>query len=232
MGLMKLFHVLTKYTGDIALPDELLGKLPEKILLAGTIQFRDQMQGVVQQLKDARKEVILFRGVHDEKEGQMLGCDIFTVGQKVDVFLYVGDGLFHPTAWLYDNVQKVYYYNPFANEITELTQKDLEKVRKKRTISLTKFYASDHIGILVSTKPGQNNMKGAMELKKRLAEKGKKGYVFVSETLDMNNLENFPFVECWVNTACPRIIEDTPKAMINLWDLKDDIMKGFGVKVV
>ena len=229
---MKLFHVLTKYDGEITLPEELIKQLPSKIMLMGTVQFSKQMPLIKKQLEGAGKIVDFFRGVHDVGSGQILGCDIFTVGKNPDAFLYVGDGLFHPTALLYGNKQIVFYYNPFTNEIVQLSQDDLSKVINRKKGSLAKFYASDVISVLVTTKPGQNNFPGALELKKRLEADGKQVYIFLEETLNMLQLDNFPFIQCWVNTACPRIIEDTTKSMVNLWDLRETVMKGFAVKVV
>ena len=227
---MKLFHVLTKYDGDIKIPKQVLEQLPETLIVMGTIQLKDQIPSIKKQLEAAGKKVDLFRGVHDAGSGQILGCDIFTGGKKTQAYFYVGDGLFHPTALLYGNTEPVYYFNPFNGELVKLTQKDLEKVNKRRKASLMHFYAADSVGVLVSTKPGQNNLNGALELKKRLADK--KAFIFLDNTLSISQLENFPFIDCWVNTACPRMIEDTSKPMINLWDLRDTVMKGFGVKVV
>jgi len=55
-------------------------------------------------------------------------------------------------------------------------------------------------------------------LKKKYEDK--KFYTFIAETIDLNQLENFPFIECWVNTACPRIAEDK-KGMININEIKN-----------
>ena len=229
---MKLFHIATTYEGDIILPQQLIEQLPKTLMLMGTVHFTKQLPAIRQQLEQAGKKVILFQGVHDEHAGQMLGCDIFPEKRAKEAYLYVGDGLFHPTALLYDNDQPVYYYNPFSEETVKLTQKDLRDVPNKRKASMARFYAAEKVGILVTTKPGQNNMKAGMELKKRLNDKEKEAYVFLEETLNIQQLENFPFIDCWVNTACPRIVEDTNQAMVNLWDLRDDIMKGFSIKVV
>lgn len=229
---MKLFHVETKYEGEIKLPKKLLEELPEKIMLMGTVQFREQIPGIKKQLEEAGRKVELFRGVHDKHAGQILGCDIFHSPKEFDAFLYVGDGLFHPTALLYDNQKVVFYYDPFGEKTVKLTQKDLQAANNRRKASLSKFLLAERIGVLVTTKPGQCNMSGALELKKRLEKEGKKCFVFLSETLDIRQMENFPFVQCWVNTACPRIIEDTRIPMVNLWDLRETVMKGFGVRVV
>ena len=74
-----------------------------------------------------------------------------------------------------------------------------------------RFLSADNIGILVSTKPGQNSYKKAIEIKEKLEAKGKKCFVFVFDTLDSNEMENFPFIDFWVNTACPRITDDKDK---------------------
>jgi 2-(3-amino-3-carboxypropyl)histidine synthase len=229
---MKLFHISTVYDGEIVLPEKLLKQLPKTIMLMGTTQFSQQMPYITTQLEQAGKRVLSFRGVHDDDEKQILGCDIFEGRKDVEAYLYIGDGLFHPTALLYGNKQDVYYYNPFSEQIEILTQKDLQKVLTKQRASMARFLASDKIGVLVTTKPGQNNMKAALELKKRLEAEQKQVFICIDETLNMSQLENFPFVECWVNTACPRIIQDSEHAMINLWELRDTVMKGFGVKVV
>jgi 2-(3-amino-3-carboxypropyl)histidine synthase len=229
---MKLFHISTVYDGRIILPDTLLQQLPKTIMLMGTTQFSQQMNDITTQLESAGKKIRSFRGVHDDGEKQILGCDIFPGRKDIEAYLYVGDGLFHPTALLYGNEQPVYYYNPFSEHTEVLTKKHLQKVLTKQRASMARFLSSNKIGVLVTTKPGQNNIAGALELKKRLEAEQKQVFIFIDETLNLGQLDNFPFVDCWVNTACPRIIQDSNHAMINLWDLRDTIMKGFGVKVV
>ena len=63
-------------------------------------------------------------------------------------------------------------------------------------------------GILVSTKSGQCNEKLALETKKRLEQVGKKVYLFISNNINARALDNFPFIQAWINTACPRLVDD------------------------
>ncbi len=63
---------------------------------------------------------------------------------------------------------------------------------------------------------GQSRMKDAMKLAER---KDKQYYIFAFDTLNEMDLENFPFIQAWVNTACPRIA-DNRKGMINIDDIK------------
>ena len=57
-------------------------------------------------------------------------------------------------------------------------------------------------------------------MKEHLEKQGKKAYIFIDDTLKLNDLENYPFINAWVNTACPRIGTDdimaTNKPLINL----------------
>jgi len=81
--------------------------------------------------------------------------------------------------------------------------------------------------ILVTIKPGQQYFTLAKKLKEKLEEQGKKAYVFVDNTFDLNTLENYPFIKAWVNTACPRIgtddIVNIEQPMINLKDAFDPV---------
>ncbi|MFA5084489.1 MAG: diphthamide synthesis protein, partial [Candidatus Paceibacterota bacterium] len=65
-------------------------------------------------------------------------------------------------------------------------------------------------GILVSTKPGQNKTKQALALKKKLEHEGKKAYIFSFDNFDINQLENFPEIKCWINTMCPGLSREQP----------------------
>lgn len=83
------------------------------------------------------------------------------------------------------------------------------------------FMSSKEIGVLISTKPGQYKIKKAYELEDKFPEK--KIYFLLFNTLNYSGLENFPFIECFVNTACPRISYDEAdkirKPIINIDDL-------------
>ena len=83
-----------------------------------------------------------------------------------------------------------------------------------------KFKSAKVIGVYVTTKPGQQQLKKAKELEEKYPDKN--FYYFVSDNLNIGEMENFPFVEMWINTACPRIgfddSPDMPKSLINLMD--------------
>jgi len=45
-------------------------------------------------------------------------------------------------------------------------------------------------------------------LRKKFPEK--KFYAFAFDTLNINNLEDFPFIQCWLNLACSRVADEKP----------------------
>ena len=216
-----------RYRGEIILDKTVSDKLPKKVGLTATVQFLDQIPSLKQQLEAAGKTVLLDKQ-RQRYQSQLLGCDA-TAGEKlqgdVDCFLYVGTGLFHPI-WLAVNVTKdIFLYDPFTKELEKMDRGIAKRYHMKRQAHIKKFYASKNIGVLVSMKSGQGNFEKAMKLKKELEQQGKNIYLFVFETLDFSQPENFPFIECWVNTACPRIFDDYEKfskPLINMDDISDE----------
>jgi 2-(3-amino-3-carboxypropyl)histidine synthase len=155
------------------------------------------------------KKILENNGIKAEIAGQILGCNANAakkIKDKVDAFLYVGSGRFHPIEVQLETGKKVVMANPFTNEAKILEKEEVEKVERQQRGALLKFLSSKEIGIIVSTKPGQEKLKKAFELKKKL--KDKNCYVFLADTIDANEFENFPFIECWVNTACPRFADE------------------------
>jgi len=203
---MKILHIHAKAVIDIRLPDKELKKLPKKIGLVTTIQHLDKISDIQKQLPDA----VL--------GGQILGCDTKSaekISSKVDAFLFIGSGVFHPLAVALKTKKPVFCWNPFVKELRTVDKKEIEAYEKKKKVSLTKFLSSDRVGILVCVKPGQYHLDKALKLK----EKGDKDYyLFQFDTLNIAELENFNFIQCWVNTACPRIADEKAN-IINIDDI-------------
>jgi 2-(3-amino-3-carboxypropyl)histidine synthase len=218
---MKTFFVEARYQGKIELPAEIIGLLPKKIALFTTVQFLDSIASIKKQLEAKGKKVLLLKTEHTKYPGQLLGCSIKKFNEGFNAFLYIGDGMFHPQALMLKNKKPVFIFNPFSKKHSKLDEKDVEMMKSKNEGAKLKFMNSKEIGVLISTKPGQNNIKKAYELEKRFPEKN--FYFLLFDTIDFGELENFPFIECFVNTACPRISYDEAekirKAVININDL-------------
>lgn len=217
---MKSLFLETHYTGELELSKKIMAELPQKLVLALPVQFLSFLDKIKEQLEKAGKEVQLFKGPHDKYPGQILGCDVFkfSPANKYDAFLYVGDGNFHPIALLYENKKPVFCYNSFTSQLRTLTPDYLERAQKKKQALLAKFLQEQNIGILVTTKIGQYSGRKTEELREKLEKAGKSVFVFIADEINSSQLGNFNFIDVWINTACPRIVEDFN--CLNLQDLR------------
>lgn len=215
--MQKLF-IETKYQGEIELPKDLLKELPEKLILACSIQFIDHLPNIKKELEAYKKKVYLFTSPHSHNLGQLLGCDQLRAQETIDCFLYIGDGEFHPRALLI-NEKPIFCYNPLSEEVKKLGRKDREELKLRKKVSLMKFYNAQKVGIIISTKEKQKELQGKVNsLKEKLEKEGKETYLFLCDEIKEYELTNFNFIDCWINTACPRISDDI-KNLVNLRDL-------------
>lgn len=225
---MKVVHIEARLKDVVRLPDSFIAMLPNKVAFFTTIQFMNSADSMIKQITDSGRNAYLFKTGHTRHKGQILGCNVqnydeYSEGKEFDAFVYVGDGLFHPKALLWKNEDKtVYSFNPFNNEQRVVEKKEMELIKKKHNASFSKFLMSTRIGVIITTKPGQMMLKRALELRKEYPDK--EFFFMMDNTINFGGLEDFPFVECWVNTACPRIGFDDSikisKPIVNLEEIK------------
>jgi 2-(3-amino-3-carboxypropyl)histidine synthase len=219
---MKLTFVDVKYKEMITLPEEFLSQLPKKVMLFLNIQLHHQYEPIKKQLEAKGIEVVTSRPKHSWHDGQLLGCGIekWELGQEA--FVYVGDGFFHPSALLFNNTESVYQYDPKTEKIKILTKDDLQQVLRAKKGGLATFYTSKNIGVIITTKYGQQRMQPAFKLEEKFPDKT--FYYLLGDTIDFSKLEDFPFIQCYINTACPRISDDhskMPRPCINIEDIAE-----------
>ena len=198
-----------------------IDKLPKSIGLITTIQY----------LEEAKKVNVILneKGIKSVLLGQVLGCNIENTlkDDKFEAFFYLGSGMFHPVGLGHENPKEIYTYNPETDIFAVMNREDVVKYEKKMRGLQAKFLMSDSIGVVVSVKEGQMNVHSALHLEEKFPDKD--FYIFACNTLDYNELENYPFIEMWVNTMCPRIGTDdhfkVRKGMVNVKDLAEFIPK-------
>ena len=221
---MKTLFLESKYNGKIDFNNIEINKLPSRIGLITTVQFVDYLDSIKKYLNNKNKKIIIGKGKQKYK-GQILGCDTSSaenIKNKVDAFLYIGTGHFHPLIVGVKTGKDVFMFNPLNNEFKKLENNEIEDYKKRKKGALLKFLNANNFGILVSTKPGQyygiERLNHLIKNQLNKKYKDKKFYIFMAETVDYRQLENFPFIEAWVNTACPRIEEDIK--IINIEEIK------------
>jgi 2-(3-amino-3-carboxypropyl)histidine synthase len=189
-------------------------KLPKKICLVSTIQFVNVLPELKKHLESLDKKVFI------KNNGQILGCNsdnALAFEDDADCFLYLGSGKFHPLnlALRLKSHKPIFLLNPLTEEFIELKKDEIENGLKRKKGQQIKFFSASSYGILVSTKPGQNKLKQALELKEKLENKSKKAYLFMFNDLDLNQLENFPKIGCWINSLCPGLSLEQPFVLID-----------------
>jgi len=145
-------------------------------------------------------------GARAEYPGQILGCDwgsSDSVADEVDGFIYIGTGEFHPMGVALSTGSPVIAVNPVANNF-ERFDLDMDDFFQKRWALISSVQDAESIGVLVSTKEGQNRKGLAEELKVELEDEGYDAYILVFDDIIPSSLEDFQ-LDAFVNTACPRI---------------------------
>ena len=123
---------------------------------------------------------------------------------------FLGGGRFHaiglalttqkPTIIADPYEQLVYSINDFTRRIT-----------MQRWANISEAKTAKHFGILLSLKPGQMKFKDAKNIKEKLQKKGFSTTLFALREISPRTLMQFPTIDAFVNTACPRLaLDDAP----------------------
>lgn len=183
--------------------------IPNNVYLIYAIQYKNLADIIEKQLKSLGKKV--------SGKQQVLGCSRLTTKNPI---LYLGEGKFHPLNIAFFSNKEIMTFDSF--NFSKITFQDLETMKKRQKAKISKFLLEKNIGILISTKSGQTKKKFELLKIKSYLEKTfpeKNFYYFISETFNIQELENFP-LNIFINTACPGIELDSSK-IINYENLKN-----------
>lgn len=217
--------------------DEIVKKVKEKkIGLVTTVQHIKgldfakeylQKNGFEVFIGQPAKNMVPKQGIYAFHSGQLLGCDAtaaLDVEEDVGCFVYLGTGEFHPLHLAYDTDKPIWLANPLTKTVELLPEERKRRYFAKQAIRKNNGKHSKCYGFLVSTKPGQYYLNMAKRMLEEVRSVGKDGIILTHDTIVPNDLLNFSEVDCYVNTACPRIVEDQqnyPKTLINGTELRE-----------
>lgn len=187
--------------------------LKGSVSLAASVQYLDFLPEVKSYLEEKGFSVLVGRGAYHE--GQVLGCNPAGFDSSADNLILLCDGKFHAMNNAIRLDKEVFVFN--GAKVDKVTREELDTVKVKIKGKQTKFLSSDKIGLLVSTKFGQES-KAWKKVAEKMESKGKEVYVFVSDNVDLNEFENFNYVDFWVNTACYGMGLDDNR-IVNLQDI-------------
>ncbi len=196
----------------------------KNIGLGTIVQQSHQFDRIKEFFEKNGKTVHAETGYFAHEKGQVLGCDAIALSKvedKVECFVFIGNGVFHPTA--IDTKKPVFLFNIYDNSVKEMNS-EIERIRKRRKGSIARALTCRKFAILLSTKVGQFNLKQAEWAKSELEKRGLEAAILVANELEPITVKNFMTFDCLVNTACPRIVDDTEefeKPILNIGMLKE-----------
>ncbi len=185
---------------------EISKQLPKNIAVVYSIQYKELASGL---------NAVIRKNHNITKFIQVLGCSKPSFPKTTQAILLIGDGRFHALSLGFETKLPIYILD--NNKLEKITQKDVQVLENRQKTAYLKFLSANEIGILVSTKPGQENLKKSLIFKNSI--KKKKSYLFITNNIDVSEFENFG-LDSWVNTACPRI-DMNDNSVININRIKD-----------
>jgi 2-(3-amino-3-carboxypropyl)histidine synthase len=185
-----------------------------RIGLATTVQHVQTLDVVREVLVRAAKIVIIGDAGRLSYPGQVIGCDYSnakSIVKDIEAFLFVGGGRFHALGVALSTSKPTIVADPYDNRAFSVDD-EADRVLRQRWRSVKEAQKARNFGILIGLKPGQKNLEQALQIKRKLEEKGKNACMFAIREATSEALSEFPTIEAYVNTACPRLsIEDAQR---------------------
>ena len=165
----------------------------QHIHLIPTMESLLRVKGIEVQVADG--------GTRAPNRGQVLGCS-FAAARSTHApeILFVGTGVFHPIGIALSTGARVIALDPMTGIAQEVSG---DALLRRRFAVMEKARDAESIGIIVSSKSGQERM----ALAERLVALSKKAVIITMREVSPDELLNLGFA-CYVNTACPRLAYD------------------------
>ncbi len=189
---MKTLFIPAKINSEVNIRKIKSLNLPKNTAIAYSIQYKD----IAFKIKE-----ILSDRYNITETVQILGCSKPKFSKKTEAVLLISSGRFHAVSLAFESKLPIYILE--QDKLRKISDEEIYAFEKKKHASYMQFLNSEKIGILVSTKPGQENLKNALSMRNRF--KDKKSYLFISNEIDSRQFENFSDINAWINTACPRL---------------------------
>ncbi|MBT8171966.1 diphthamide biosynthesis enzyme Dph2 [Candidatus Bathyarchaeota archaeon] len=184
-----------------------------KIGLVTTVQHINQLVDAKKILENAGKTVFVGNAGKTKYAGQILGCNFSNaqlVSEKVDSFLFIGGGRFHAIGLALATEKPTIVADPYT-QIVYPIHDQVRKIIMQRWGNLSEAKLAKSFGVLISMKSGQFNLTESIEIKEKLEKHGLNVTLFALREIIPSTLMQFPTIDAFVNTGCPRIsLDDSP----------------------
>ncbi len=154
---------------------------------------------ILDHLRDIRGVKIGKGGWRIPVEGAVVGCDTTACNVDADINIFVGDGYFHPLAVWVNTRRRTFLVYPDGR----FEEVSFEGVIRKR-LAIIGSVEGRRVGIIVSSKYGQNRRELAEELYHLSKKRGYTPSLYVSDYLEPSYLMGLRD-DFFVYTGCPRV---------------------------
>ncbi len=186
--------------------------VPKRLGLVASVQHLDLVPRLLSALEQRGYSVAVAAG--DRRlayPAQALGCNYTgaeAVVDRVEAFLFLGTGRFHPVGLAYAVDRPVWSLDPLQGQLEPPLDRAGLVARRQLAVAVARD--ARRWGILVSTFAGQNRSPMAQALQARARAAGRDAELLYFDRLDPRDLEGRAF-DAYVSTACPRIaLDDGP----------------------
>jgi 2-(3-amino-3-carboxypropyl)histidine synthase len=192
----------------------LLIKPWKRIGLITVVQHVNMLDEIKRTLLNNGKSVVIGDAGRLRYAGQVTGCDYSNaqlIAKDVDAFLFVGGGKFHAIGVTLATSKKTVIADLYETR-AYMIEAEIQKIIKQRWASIQEAVKSECLGILIGLKSGQKRFRKALQVRDKLEKTGKKIALLAMREITPEALMQFPTVNAYVNTACPRIgLDDADK---------------------
>jgi len=181
-----------------------------KIGLVTTVQHVHQLDEAKNILRNAGKTVFVGDADPVKYPGQVIGCDFSnarSVSEKVEAYLFVGGGRFHAMGVALATGKPTIIADPYEKRAYPI-QDEVRRVIKQRWGNISEAKDAKSFGVLISLKSGQMRLRDAMNIKEKLEQSGLKATLLALREVTSSALMQFPGIDAFINTACPRLSLD------------------------
>lgn len=183
-----------------------------KIGLATSVQHVQTLNETRELLVRAGKTVIVGDAGHVGYAGQVIGCDysnVKSIADEVEAYLFVGGGMFHALGIALSTSKPTFIADPYDNRAFSVNE-EAQKLLKMHWACIEQAKNAKTYGVIVGLKPGQKRLDEALKIKELIEKKGYNAYLLAIREVTPESLLEFPAIDAYVNTACPRISLDAP----------------------
>ena len=195
--------------------------------LVTTVQHVHKLNEAKNLLLEAGKTVAIGDAGLVKYAGQVIGCDFSnakSVSEEVDAFLFVGGGRFHAIGVALATAKPTIVADPYEKRAYYIHD-EVPRILKQRWASISEAKRAENFGVLIGLKSGQKKISEAVKIKEKLQKNGRKATLLALKEITSNTLMQFPNIDAFVNTACPRLsLDDTPSFLKPILSLNEALV--------